>query len=62
MINCLTGLININWKKSKMIKGHHKIEDSILPDIMELGSCRLHLMSRTYSMALKDTDWGQKSF
>ena len=53
---------NVNRKRTKIIKEHRRTGNSNAPNIMVLGSRRLHVIHRPYSMTQKAIDLAQDNF
>ena len=47
---------NVNWK-TEIVKEYQEHDDPDGPDLIEIGSCGLHVLHGAYRAAQKATDW-----
>ena len=47
---------NVNWKTMETIKEYLEHDDPDDPDLIEIGSCGLHVLQNAYGTAQKATD------
>ena len=48
---------NVNWKTVEIIKEYWEQDDPGGSDLIEIGSCGLHVLHGAYGTAQKATDW-----
>ena len=48
---------NVNWKLIQLLKDKKKELDPEAPDLLELGSCRVHVMHGAFNTASGVTNW-----
>ena len=53
---------NVNWKTVEIIEDHRKIQDPNCPNLIVIGSCRLHVVHGAYGAGQNATDWSLDTF
>ena len=48
---------NVNWSLVDNVAIHGKKEKSNGPDLVNIGSCGIHIVHGSLGKALKETDW-----
>ena len=48
---------NVSWKTVEIMKEYQEHDDPDGPDLIQIGSCRLHVLRGVYEIARKATDW-----
>ena len=53
---------NVNWKTVEIIENHWKIQAPNCPNLIVIGSCRLHVVHGAYGAGQNATDWSLDKF
>ena len=48
---------NVSWKTVEIMKEYQEHDDPDGHDLIQIGSCRLHVLRGAYEIARKATDW-----
>ena len=51
---------NVNWALLDNLSIHRKEENANAPDLINIGSCSLHIVHGSFSTASEKTDWNLK--